>query len=50
MYSFAVQTAKAVHTRSEDAPGAADSNWPAVQPVVAWHCLADVVVAAMDSY
>jgi hypothetical protein len=50
MYSSAVQTVKGVHTLSE--VDVVDADWKsvAVQALWSWHCLAEVAVAATDSY
>jgi len=50
MYWSAVQVLKGVHTLSEDAVGAADWKSATVHSEKSWHCLAEVAVAAMDSY
>jgi hypothetical protein len=50
MYSSAVQTVKGVHTLSEVDVGIADWNSDNEHVEKSWHCLAEVAVAAMDSY
>jgi hypothetical protein len=50
MYSSAVQTVKGVHTLSEVDVGAADWKSVAEHVEKSWHSLAEVAVAAMDSY